>query len=160
MARLGGPAVRRGLALFLKGPPRVPDPGQHVELRMEDGSWRRGFRAVSEPSTTELEEVVVWVATEDEYRAARGEGRSAVGVPWPTERMVVSSSGAPWQLSHTAPPQSPEGARRRSWTGERSTDLDEDHGGLGLWILLTIAMLTAVAAAYSLLTATGVLGGS
>jgi hypothetical protein len=116
----------------LKGPPRVPDPGQHVELRMEDGSWRRGFRAVSEPSTTELEEVVVWVATEDEYRAARGEGRSAVGVPWPTERMVVSSSGAPWQLSHTAPPQSPEGARRRSWTGERSTDLDEDHRGLGL----------------------------
>jgi hypothetical protein len=93
MARLGGPAVRRGLALFLKGPPRVPDPGQHVELRMEDGSWRRGFRAVSEPSTTELEEVVVWVATEDEYRAARGEDRSAVGVPWPKERMGVSSSG-------------------------------------------------------------------
>jgi len=71
MARLGGTAVRTGLPL-LKGPPRVPDPGQHVELLMEDGSWRRGFRAVSEPSTTELGEVVVWVATEDEYRAAQG----------------------------------------------------------------------------------------
>jgi hypothetical protein len=93
MAQLGGPALRRGSPRFLKGPPRVPDPGQHVELRMEDGSWRRGFRAISEPSTTEWGEVVAWVATEDEYRAARGERRSAVGVPWPTERMVVSSSG-------------------------------------------------------------------
>lgn len=158
MVRLGGLAVRRGLPL-LKGPPRVPDPGQHVDLRMEDGSWRRGFRAVSEPSTTEWGEVAVWVATEDEYRAARWEGRSAVGVPWPTERMVVSSSGPPWQLLHPAPPRSLEEARRRPWTGERSADLDEDHEAVGLWILLAIALLTAVAAAYSLLTATGVLGG-
>src|ERR671916_990880 len=124
MARLGGPAVWRTLPL-LKGPPHVPDPGQHVELRMEDGSWRGGFRALSEPSTTEWGEVVVWVATEDEYRAARWEGRSAVGVPWPTERMVVSSSGPPWQLLHPAPPhpvppRSIEGARRRWWKGERS----------------------------------------
>jgi len=91
MVRLGGPAVRAGLP-FLKGPPRVPDPGQHVELRTEDGSWRRGFRAITEPSTTERG-AVVWVATEDEYRAAQRQGRSAVGVPWPTERMVVASSG-------------------------------------------------------------------
>jgi hypothetical protein len=163
IARLGAPTVRRGLPL-LKGPPRVPDPGQLVELRMEDGSWRRGFRALSEPSTTEGGEVVVWVATEDEYRAARGEGRSAVGVPWPTERMVVSSSGPPWQLSHSAPlhpapPRSLQRARRRWWTGERSADLEEDHEAVGLWILLAIALLTTVAAAYSLLTATGVLGG-
>ena len=157
MAPLGGPAVRRRLPL-LKGLLRVPDPGQHVELRMEDGSWRRGFRAVSEPSM-EWGEVVVWVATEDEYRAARGEGRSAVGVPWPAERMVVSSSGPPWQLPHPARPRSLEGTRRRSSTGERSTDLDEDHEAFELWILLAIALLTAVAATYSLLTATGVLGG-
>ena len=78
VARLGGPAVRRGFPLFLKRTPRVPDPGQPVDLRMEDGSWRRGFRAISEPSTTEWGEVAVWVATEDEYRAARGEGRSTV----------------------------------------------------------------------------------
>jgi hypothetical protein len=151
MARLEGSALRRGLPL-LKGPPRVPDVGQHVELRMEDGSWRRGYRVLSEPSTTERGEVVVWVATEDEYRAARWEGRSAVGVPWPTERMVVSSSGLPWQLSRPAPPRSLEGAARpRSWRREHSADLE-------LWILLTIALLTAVAAAYSLLTATGVFG--
>jgi hypothetical protein len=159
MTRLGGSAVRRRLPL-LKGPPHVPDPGQHVDLRMEDGSWRRGFRAISEPSTTEWGEVVVWIATEDEYRAALGEGRSAVGVPWPTERMVVSSSGPPWHLAHRAPPRSLEGAtRRRWWAGKRSADLEEDEEAFELWILLVIALLTAVAAAYSLLTATGVLGG-
>jgi hypothetical protein len=144
----------------LKSPPRVPDPGQHVDLHMEDGSWRRGFRAVSEPSTTEWGEVVVWVATEDEYRAARWKGRSAVGVPWPTERMVVSSSGLPWQLPRPAPPRSLQGApRRRSWRGEGSADVKEDGVGFELWILLAIALLTAVAATYSLLTATGVFGG-
>ena len=158
MGRLAGPAVRRGLPL-LKGPPRVPDPGQHVALCMEDGSWRRGFRAISEPSTAAWGEVVVWVATEDEYRAARWEGRSAVGVPWSTERMVVSSSGLPWQLPYPAPPRSLEGgARRRWWTGERSADLDEARVAFKLWILLAIALLTAVAAAFSLLTATGVVG--
>jgi hypothetical protein len=36
---------------------------------------------------------------------------------------------------------------------------EEDEEAFELWILLVIALLTAVAAAYSLLTATGVLGG-
>ena len=99
MVRLGGLAVRRGLPL-LKGPPRVPDPGQHVDLRTEDGSWRKGFRALSEPWTAETGDVVIWVATEDEYRAAGREGRSAVGVPWPTERMRLSSPHLPWRLSY------------------------------------------------------------
>jgi hypothetical protein len=138
----------------------VPDPGQHVDLCTEDGSWRRGFRAISEPSTTEWGEVVVWVATEDEYRAARGEGRSAVGLPWPIERMAVCSSGLPWQLPRPAPPRSLEGAARsRWWTGKRSADLEEGDEAFELWILLAIALLTALAATYSLLTATGVFGG-
>ena len=144
----------------MKGPPRVPDTGQHIELRMEDGSWRQGFRAVSDPSTTEGGEVVVWVATEDEYRAALGEGRSAVGVPWPTKRMVASSSDLFWQLPHRASPRSLEGAtRRRWWAGKRSVNLGEDEEAFELWILLAIALLTAMAAAYSLITATGVFGG-
>jgi hypothetical protein len=160
MVRLGGSAVRRRLPL-LKGPPRVPDPGQHVDLRTEDGSWRRGFRAVSEPSTTELGEVVVWVATEDEYRAARWKGRTVVGVPWPTERMVVCSSGLPWQLPRPAPPRSLQGTRRRWWTGERSADLYEaDVVFFELRAVLTIALLSAVGFVTGfLLTATGFLGG-
>ncbi len=49
---------------------------------MEDGSWRQGFRALSESSTAETGEVLIWVATEDEYREARSEGRRAIGMPW------------------------------------------------------------------------------
>jgi len=97
MVRLGSSAGRPGLPL-LKRVPRIPDPGQKVELCMEDGSWRRGFRAISEPSTAETGEVVISVCTEDEYRDARWEERRAVGVPWPTKRMRVSSR-QPWHLS-------------------------------------------------------------
>ena len=30
---------------LLKRPPHIPDPGQHVDLRTEGGTWRKGFRA-------------------------------------------------------------------------------------------------------------------
>ena len=100
MARLGGFAGRPGLPL-LKRTPRIPDPGQIVDLRMEDGSWRQGFRALSEPSTTETTgEVLIWVCTEDEYREAHREERRAVGMRWPVERMRVSPSPHPWRLSY------------------------------------------------------------
>ena len=99
VVRLGGSAVRQRLT-FLKRPPRIPDPGQPVDLRTEAGSWRKGFRALSGPWTADTGEVVIWVATEDEYRAAGREGRSAVGVPWPTQRMRVSSFRLPWRLSY------------------------------------------------------------
>ena len=99
MIQVGGSA-RRGIPL-LKRPPRIPDPGQHVDLRAEDGSWRQGFRALTEPWTAHTGEVMIWVATEDEYRAAGREGRSAVGVPWSTERMRLASPRLPWQLSYT-----------------------------------------------------------
>ena len=99
MVRLGGPMLRPGIRL-LRRPPRVPDPGQHVDLRAEDGSWRKGFRALSGPWTAGTGEVVVLVATEDECRAAAREGRGPVGVPWPTGRMRLASSRPPWHLSH------------------------------------------------------------
>ncbi len=93
-----GSARRSGLPL-LKKAPRIPDPGQYVDLRTENGAWRKGFRALSEPWTADTGEVMIWVATEDEYRAAGREGRSVVGVPWPTERMRLSSPRLPWSLS-------------------------------------------------------------
>ncbi len=80
VVRLGGSAQRAGLPL-LKRTPRIPNPGQHVDLRIEDDTWRKGFRALSEPWTADTGEVMIWVATEDEYRAAGREGRSVVGVP-------------------------------------------------------------------------------
>ena len=97
MVRLGASARRSALPL-LKRPPRIPDPAQHVDLRAEDCSWREGFRALSVPWTSDTGEVVILVATEDEYRNAARVGRSAVGVPWPAGRMRVSSR-LPWRLS-------------------------------------------------------------
>jgi hypothetical protein len=159
MVRLGSSAVRAGLPL-LKGPPRVPDPGQCVELRTEDGSRRRGFRAISEPSTSKRGEVVVWVATEDEYRAAQREGRSAVGVPWPTERMVVCFSGIPWRLPPPEPQQSLEGARSLWWRWGLTAYLDEGRVAVGSRIILAITLILAAVAICYLLAVSGVLGGN
>lgn len=86
---LGLPPFRR--------PPRVPEPGQCVGLRLEDGSWRHGFRAVSRPTADEKGEVMIRVSTEDEYRAARWEDRPPVGMPWPARGVSVSEKPA-WNL--------------------------------------------------------------
>jgi hypothetical protein len=83
---------------LLRGPAQIADPGEMVDLRLEDGSWREGFRALSAPSTAEGGEVLIWVCTEDEYREARGEERRAVGMRWPAKRMRVSPSPYPWRL--------------------------------------------------------------
>ena len=91
MVRLGDSARRSRLPL-LKRTPRIPDPGQHVDLRTENGAWRQGFRALSEPWTADTEEVMIWAAKEDEYRAAGREGRSAVGVPRSAEHLHLISS--------------------------------------------------------------------
>jgi hypothetical protein len=85
---------------LMRRPPRIPDAGEMVDLRMEDGSWREGFRALSEPSTIQTGEVLIWVCTEDEYEEARREGRRAVGMRWPAKRMRVSPSPHPWHLSY------------------------------------------------------------
>ena len=85
---------------LMRRPPRIPDAGELVDLRMEDGSWREGFRALSEPSTIQTDEVIIWVCTEDEYEEARREGRRAVGMRWPAKRMRVSPSPHPWRLSY------------------------------------------------------------
>src|SRR3954468_12508927 len=70
--------VRRRRLPLTRRPALIPDPGQMVDLQMEDGSWRQGFRALSAPSTAETGEVLIWVCTEDEYREARREERRAV----------------------------------------------------------------------------------
>jgi hypothetical protein len=99
VVRLGS-SVRRSRLPLLKRTPRIPDPGEHVDLRTENGAWRQGFRALSKPWTADTGEVMIWVATEDEYRAAGREGRSAVGVPWSTERLRLTSPSPPWSLFH------------------------------------------------------------
>jgi hypothetical protein len=61
-----------------------------VRLRTARGRrWRGSYRAVSEPYTDEGGVVVLRVAEEEEWRAARREGRSAIGMPWPVGQMAV-----------------------------------------------------------------------
>jgi hypothetical protein len=73
-----------------KRPLVVPEPGQRVRLRTARGRrWRGSYRAVSEPYTDAAGTVVLRVAQEEEYRTARREGRSAIGMPWPVGQMTV-----------------------------------------------------------------------
>jgi hypothetical protein len=69
--------------------PLVPDPGQRVELLLEDGSQRSGFVATSGPLTSDSGEIVVRVALEEEYRDSKRERRSAVSMAWPVARLEV-----------------------------------------------------------------------
>lgn len=78
-------------------PPLVPDPGQQVLLLSEDGSRIEGFRAVSAPLTTETGEIIIRVAIEEEYRNSRREGRRAVSMAWPLEKVEVSVPWYKWQ---------------------------------------------------------------
>jgi hypothetical protein len=69
--------------------PLVPDPGQRVELLMENGSQRGGFRAVSGPLTAGTGEIVALIATEEEWRNAERQRRRAVGILWPVQQLEV-----------------------------------------------------------------------
>ena len=64
--------------------------------------WRvaPGLQVLSKPWTADTGEVMIWVATEDEYRTAGRDHRSAVGVPWSTERLRLTSPRPPWSLTH------------------------------------------------------------
>jgi hypothetical protein len=72
-----------------KQPPLVPDPGQRVELLMEDGTQKSGFVAASSPLTSDSGEIVVRVALEEEFRNSKRERRSAVSMAWPVARLEV-----------------------------------------------------------------------
>lgn len=76
------------LRTFFDKTPKVPDPGQRV-LLLQNGGWRVGYRAISEPITSETGEVVIMVAGEEEFRSARWEDRLASGEPWPVSGMTV-----------------------------------------------------------------------
>jgi hypothetical protein len=77
---------------FFGEPRRLPEPGEKVELHVEDGSehgaWRGGFRAVAKPYFEDGEHVA-WVSTEEEYRTALKEGRDPAAQPWPVKQMAA-----------------------------------------------------------------------
>lgn len=70
---------------------RIPEVDEPVEVRVEDGSWRKGYRAISKPTTDEEYpgEEVIWITPENEWRAAKKEGREPDGAPWPVSQMAL-----------------------------------------------------------------------
>ncbi len=76
-------------SLFRRKPSLIPDPGQRVRLRTRHRLLEGSFRAISEPTTADTGEVVIWVTREEEYEASIREGRPAVGGPWPAKQMEV-----------------------------------------------------------------------
>lgn len=96
------PRRRTRITVFGEARRRVPEIGEHVEVRVEDGSWRRGYRAVTGP--TDVREIpeehlraagvdpreggtVVWITDEERWRAAAEAGRVPDGMPWPVEQL-------------------------------------------------------------------------
>jgi hypothetical protein len=85
----GGTGELRAHLTFFGKPRYAPEVGERVEVRVQDGSWRGGFRAIT-GVTADGEypgEEVVWISAEDEWRAARAECREPGGAPWPLEQM-------------------------------------------------------------------------
>jgi hypothetical protein len=112
-----GVGMRQTLSVK-KRPLIVPEPGQRVRLRTARGRWRGSYRAVSEPFTDEGGVVVLRVAEEEEYRAARREGRRAIGMLWPVGQMSIilppSGSEEATRELPTRPRQRSEGATQSS----------------------------------------------
>ena len=77
----------RATSTFFGEPYPIPEPGERVVLRVADGSWREGFRCISEPLEEDGERRV-WVATEEEYATATRKGRAPAGDTWPVSQMV------------------------------------------------------------------------
>ena len=92
-----GDAIGKEMTLGRGRPPLVPDPGQQVLLLSEDGSRLEGFRAVSGPMSTETGEIIIRVAIEQEYEDSQREGRRAVSMAWPAERVEVFVPWYKWQ---------------------------------------------------------------
>ena len=82
---------RTRMTFFGEAKKRVPGVGERIEVRVGDGSWRGGYRAVSGPTTDGEHpgEAVVWISSEDEWAAAEAEDRAPAGVPWPLEQIAV-----------------------------------------------------------------------
>jgi hypothetical protein len=68
---------------------RRPEVGEPVRLHIDGGSWREGFRCISDPFS-EGGKRRVWVAIKEEYRQVQREGRLPVGDTWPISQMAVT----------------------------------------------------------------------
>ncbi len=73
--------------VFIGEVKRVPDIDEKLQLHVADGTWQHGFRCISGLVTEDGEERV-WVAREEEWQAAKREGRRPKGDTWPISEMA------------------------------------------------------------------------
>jgi hypothetical protein len=66
--------------------------GQHIEVR--DAFGNRLPRVAVGPVDSGYDFAVVWATREDEWEAARAEGREPDATPWPIEDVVVLETAA------------------------------------------------------------------
>ncbi len=80
-------------------PDRAPEHGDEVEVRVEDGTWRAGYRVMNGPTTHEdfPGERVAWITSEEEWaKASASENRETAGQPWPVAQLrLAEDRGAP-----------------------------------------------------------------
>jgi hypothetical protein len=74
---------------FFGEPHKLLEPGTPVEIRVADGSWQSGFRAIEGPASHEYYpgECVVWITSYEEWESAQAEDRPAARQPWPAAQM-------------------------------------------------------------------------
>lgn len=75
---------------------RIPKVRERIEVRTSDGSWKRGYQAISGITTDEEYpgERVIWITSEQEWQAARKEGREPGGASWPVKQMAATEDKA------------------------------------------------------------------
>jgi hypothetical protein len=73
--------------VFIGEAKRVPVIGEELQLHVADGTWQHGFRCISGLVSEDGEERV-WVAREEEWQAAKREGRRPKGDTWPIAGMA------------------------------------------------------------------------
>ncbi len=74
---------------------RAPEHGDEVEVRVEDGTWRAGYRVINGPTTHEEfpGERVAWITSEEEWaKASASENRRTAGQPWPIAQIRLANA--------------------------------------------------------------------
>ena len=99
------PKGRTRITFFGEARRRAPGIGERIEVRVEDGSWRGGYRAVTGPADARevpeehlravgvdprMKGTAVWITDEERWRAAAETGRAPDGMPWPVEQLLVA----------------------------------------------------------------------
>jgi hypothetical protein len=113
---------------------------------------------------THAEEEVGLEAMRSRLKALASRGLvvgSASGYPTAAGGAEAPPLADPWRITEEgrALVEPAAGVARAPY--DREVGAEEEGGcDAGLWVLITIALVTAACAAYSLLTATGVLGGT